>query len=173
MPQDEFFPHAMSEQDAMFWNLERGTSLSSTVAAVSLLDRMPDRDLTLRKLVRATRRIPRLRQRVVVLPRLLSTPVWEECADFDLSYHVRWVSAPGDGSLAGVLELAASASSPPCRGGVRSSLEAAVDQFRFALSSPGTARAGSNGRGCDDRPRGATNDGTHGCHDPSSFQPYI
>lgn len=113
VPDEKHFPSAMSEQDAMFWNLERSTSMSSTVAAVSLLDRMPDRALTLRKLQRATRRIPRLRQRVVVLPRLLSTPVWEECPDFDLAYHVRWVSAPGDGSFEGVLELAASLAMQP------------------------------------------------------------
>lgn len=113
MAQDDHFPHAMSEQDAMFWNLERGASLSSTVSAVSLLDRMPDRAFALRKLERAVRSIPRLRQRVVVLPRLLSTPVWEECTDFDLSYHVRWISAPGDGSLAGVLELAAALAMQP------------------------------------------------------------
>ena len=40
------------------------------------------------------------------LPFCLSTPRWLVDPNFDLSYHVRWIAAPGDGSLDGVLEFA-------------------------------------------------------------------
>jgi diacylglycerol O-acyltransferase / wax synthase len=36
----------------------------------------------------------------------LSNPRWLLDPNFDLSYHVRWIAAPGDGSLDGVLEFA-------------------------------------------------------------------
>lgn len=102
------FSHAMSEQDAMFWNLERHAGMRATVLAVSVLDRIPARDRTMRKIAVAARRIPRLRQRVVTLPSLLSTPLWVEVPHFDLDYHVRWIGAPGGRTIADVLALASS-----------------------------------------------------------------
>ena len=40
------------------------------------------------------------------VPFCLSTPRWLVDPNFDLSYHVRWIAAPGDGSLDGLLEFA-------------------------------------------------------------------
>ena len=49
--------------------------------------------------------LPMFRQRVVNSPPP-APPRWERAPDFDLDYHVRRVSAPEPGDLAGVLEMA-------------------------------------------------------------------
>jgi diacylglycerol O-acyltransferase len=41
----------------------------------------------------------------------VSRPVWVRDPDFDVDYHLRWVGAPGSGSLASVFEMAAIAAS--------------------------------------------------------------
>jgi len=96
----------MSSADALFWRLETDPLMRSTASAVALLDRAPDRELLREKLRRAARAIPRLRQRVVVSPLSYATPVWETDPYFDLSYHLRWVRAPGDRSLHAVQDMA-------------------------------------------------------------------
>jgi WS/DGAT/MGAT family acyltransferase len=101
------FPRAMGQQDAILWRMERDPMLRSTSLAVALLDGLPDRGLVRERLRRASLVLPRLRQRVVDLPNAVSTPVWSPDPHFDLDYHLRWVGAPGDGSLGAVLELAA------------------------------------------------------------------
>lgn len=96
----------MSSADALFWRLETDPLLRSTASAIALLDRAPDRELLREKLQRATRAVPRLRQRVVASPLRYATPVWETDPYFDLDYHLRWVRAPGDRSLRAVQDLA-------------------------------------------------------------------
>jgi WS/DGAT/MGAT family acyltransferase len=102
------FPRSMGSYDTIMWRIEDDPVLRATAAAVTLLARNPRRAVLEAKLSRATELIPRLRQRVVELPRLLSNPVWAWDPDFDLSYHLRWMRAPGEGTLGEVLELAAS-----------------------------------------------------------------
>jgi WS/DGAT/MGAT family acyltransferase len=101
------FPREMSEQDALMWNVDSEPMLRSTTAAVTLLEAAPDPGLLRFRLEQAAAEIPRLRQRVVVLPRFISRPNWVRDPDFDLDYHLRRVRAPGDGSLESVFELAA------------------------------------------------------------------
>jgi diacylglycerol O-acyltransferase / wax synthase len=55
---------------------------------------------------RASRLIPRLRQRVVGSPLVPAPPRWVVEDDFDLHYHLRWVRAPGSGSLRDLLDMA-------------------------------------------------------------------
>ena len=55
----------MSDSDALMWNIEKDPILRSTITAVAILDRRPDRDALLHRLERGTRLIPRMRQRVV------------------------------------------------------------------------------------------------------------
>jgi WS/DGAT/MGAT family acyltransferase len=97
----------MSDADALMWTIEKDPLLRSTITAVSVLDRSPDRDRLVERLERGTRLIPRLRQRVVGNPYSLAPPRWETDPHFDLGYHLRWVNLGGDGTLRSVLDLAA------------------------------------------------------------------
>ena len=102
------FPRAMREQDAMLWRMEKEPLFRSTLLAVTLLDRAPERDRFVAKIGRLAQEFPRLRQRILPMPELVSTPLWAYAADFDLGYHLRFVRAPGTGSLRELLDLTAS-----------------------------------------------------------------
>ncbi len=89
----EFSPR-MSSADALMWAVEKDPLLRSTITFVSLLDQTPERDRFVRVMERATRVVPRLRQRVVGHPYSIAPPRWEIDANFDLSYHLRFMRAP-------------------------------------------------------------------------------
>jgi WS/DGAT/MGAT family acyltransferase len=97
----------MSDSDALLWNNERDPMLRSTIVSVLLLDRPPDEGRFREAIDRALGRIPRLRQRVVLDPFAVAPPRWGLDPQFDLSYHVRRIGAPGKGSLREILDLAA------------------------------------------------------------------
>jgi diacylglycerol O-acyltransferase len=96
----------MSDADALLWNIEKDPLLRSTVTTISILDRPPDRERLLRRIDRGTRRIVRLRQRVVSLPFSIAPPRWEIDPHFDLHYHVRWIRAAGRGTTRELFDLA-------------------------------------------------------------------
>jgi WS/DGAT/MGAT family acyltransferase len=101
------FEQRMSDQDALMWGIEADPLLRSTIIAIALLDRAPDRARLEEKVERGTRDIPRLRQRVVATPWAVAPPLWAVDPNFDMRYHVRWMRAMGDGSLRSLLDLAA------------------------------------------------------------------
>ncbi len=101
------FPQCMGNQDALMWCVEADPVLRATTAAVTLLERAPDRSVLRARLERAVRDLPRLRQRVVELPRAISTPLWAEDPHFELDQHLRFVRAARGDGLQGVLEQAA------------------------------------------------------------------
>lgn len=96
----------MSDSDALMWTIEKDPLLRSTITAVSLLDGPIDAERFHDKVDRATRVIPRLRQRVVGNPYSLAPPRWEVDPNFDLGYHLRTLHAGGDGDERQVLDLA-------------------------------------------------------------------
>jgi WS/DGAT/MGAT family acyltransferase len=96
----------MSDSDALMWTIEKDPLLRSTITAVSLLDGPVDAERFADKVDRASRIIPRLRQRVVGNPYSMAPPRWEVDPNFDLGYHLRTVRAGGTGSEQDVLELA-------------------------------------------------------------------
>src|SRR5918997_5269626 len=99
-PMDEMrFEQRMSDQDALMWAIEKAPLLRSTITSVSVLESSPDRERFEEQLERATRTVPRLRQRVVSAPLSAAPPRYVIDENFDLAYHVRWLRAPGDGSL--------------------------------------------------------------------------
>lgn len=100
------FEHRMSASDALMWSIEKDPMLRSTITAVALLDRAPDRARLMDKLDRATRLVPRMRQRVVHAPLSVAPPRWAVDRHFNLSYHVRWMRAPGAGTLRDLLDVA-------------------------------------------------------------------
>ena len=99
-------PHHTGDLDAMLWGIEKDPVLRQTITVVLVLDRAPDREILLDRLERGSRTLPSFRHRLVEAPLRLSTPRWIVDPNFDLSYHVRRIGAPGDGSLDGVLEFA-------------------------------------------------------------------
>ncbi len=101
------FENRMSDQDALMWSIEKDPLLRSTITTVSLLESMPDRDRFHEQMERASREVPRLRQRVATAPFGVAPPEYVYDEHFDLDYHVRWMKAPGDGSLRAILDMAA------------------------------------------------------------------
>lgn len=100
------FADRMSAADALMWNIESDPHLRSTITAAWTLDRKPDWERFMATLERTTREIPRLRQRVVSDPLGLAPPRWEFDPNFDLDFHVRHVTLPGEGRLRDLLDLA-------------------------------------------------------------------
>jgi diacylglycerol O-acyltransferase / wax synthase len=100
------FEERMSDGDALMWNIERDPLLRSTITVVWLTDRAPERARLERKVERATRTIPRLRQRVLPNPLALAPPRWDVDPYFDLTAHLSWHKAPGDGSLRALFDFA-------------------------------------------------------------------
>jgi WS/DGAT/MGAT family acyltransferase len=96
----------MSNADALMWVIEKDPLLRSTITGVAVLDRPPDRDVFTQVWDRASRLVPRLRQRVVSHPFAVAPPRWEIDPGFDLSYHVRYVRSPGAGTMREVLNIA-------------------------------------------------------------------
>jgi len=101
----EHFPSHMSDTDTLLWDAERDPLLRSTIVSVALLDRSPDWDRFRTRIERASRHIPRFRQRALTPPLRLGPPRWSGDPDFDLDYHLRHVRLPFGGDLGSLLEL--------------------------------------------------------------------
>lgn len=96
----------MSDADKLMWTIEHNPMLRSTITSVVLLDEPPDRAVMAEVIERASRKVPRLRQRVVSNPLSVAPPRWEIDPNFDINFHLRWVRAGGDGSLRNLYEIA-------------------------------------------------------------------
>jgi WS/DGAT/MGAT family acyltransferase len=99
------YEQRMSDSEALAWRMELDPLLRASLTLVWTLDRTPDRPRLEDKIERATRILPRLRQRVVSNALSIAPPRWELDPDFDLDFHARWLNAPGDGSLRAALEM--------------------------------------------------------------------
>lgn len=107
------YDERMSDVDALVWAVERDPRLRSTVSAVAVLDGPLDRLELWRRLDRASRRIPRLRQRVVPDPYGIAPPRWEIDPDFRLAAHVRITGFGGRGTDDDLHRLAAAVTTVP------------------------------------------------------------
>src|SRR2546421_4663501 len=106
MAEEIRFDRRMSEADALMWAIEKDPLLRSTITAIAVLDRAPDRERFTERMERASLLIPRLRQRVVASPLVPSPPRWVVDPNFDLRYHLRWAKAPAPGTLRTLLDMA-------------------------------------------------------------------
>lgn len=95
----------MGDVDAVVWGIEREPRLRTTIAALARFDGPLDRGAVRHRLERASRRIPRLRQRVVADPLGISTPMWTIDPEFRLAFHVRSTRLGGGGTDRDLLEL--------------------------------------------------------------------
>ena len=100
------FEHRMSDADALMWSIEKDPMLRSTITTLIVVDGPLDRDQLWRTIDRASRAVPRLRQRVRSNPLSVAPPRWEIDPNFDLGYHVRFARVPGDGTMADLLAMA-------------------------------------------------------------------
>ncbi len=100
------FEERMSDADALMWHIESDPTLRSTILSTWILDRRPDLSRFEAKADRATRLVPRLRQRVVADPLGLAPPRWEDDPHFDLRFHFRRSALPGDGTVRDLLDVA-------------------------------------------------------------------
>lgn len=107
------FDRKMSDAEGLMWRLEKDPHLSSTFAAVTILDRPPDFDRLLARMDRAVRVVGRLGQRVQPAPANLSAPTWVDDTNFDLRYHVRHIALPKPGTIRQLLDLASLIASDP------------------------------------------------------------
>lgn len=97
------------QSDFFAWNMERDPLLRSTIVAVSFFDGVPDWDVLVERIERATRLTPTFRQRLVGSPFRLAPPRFEVDPDFDLAWHLRRLSAPAPGDVRTVLDFARNA----------------------------------------------------------------
>jgi len=100
------FDDRMSDADALMWTIEKDPLLRSTITSVALFDSELDADRFGEAIDRASRDVPRLRQRVQANPYSIAPPRWEVDPNFDIDFHVRRVRTSGGGSLRDVLDLA-------------------------------------------------------------------
>lgn len=85
---------AMSDTEALMWNIEKDPWLNPSGAMVTLLDRPIDRDRFTRRIATAVVTIPRLHQRVDAPLGRVVAPRWVHDNEFDLGHHLRFVAMP-------------------------------------------------------------------------------
>jgi WS/DGAT/MGAT family acyltransferase len=104
----------MLPSDALFWYIEDATpELRPVVAALIMLDRLPDRDRLRASIERWVARLPRLSQRVVETPLHLGLPEWEDDPCFELEYHAREVVLPAPATERHLLDFAGAVFATP------------------------------------------------------------
>ena len=106
MSEEVQFEHRMSDADALMWHIERDPQLRSTITTVWILDQMPDEPRLMSKIDRASRIVPRLRERVSSSAFSMAPPRWEVDPDFDIDFHVRRTRLAGGGSMRDLLDTA-------------------------------------------------------------------
>jgi diacylglycerol O-acyltransferase / wax synthase len=114
-PTVEVAPSRLNPTDAALWDIERDPTLRTTIVAVLVLDRPVDPTRLRDSLEVATRRIARLRQRVVAHTAGIGTPHWEIVGDFDLDDHVRVVPAADGVDDAAIAAVVAPMAGEPFR----------------------------------------------------------
>jgi len=92
--------------DAFTVTLERDRLLRATIVAVAVFEGVPDWSVLTDRVERATRLVPRFREKLVDAPFGLAPPRWIVDADFDLSLHLRRGAVSPGGGLEAVLDAA-------------------------------------------------------------------
>jgi diacylglycerol O-acyltransferase len=96
----------MDAVDALLLRADDNPPARLTMLAIYVLDRAPDWTRVRETMERASRVVPRLRQRALSPSLPVSRPYWVDDGRFDLSYHVRRMKLPGDAKLRDLLDSA-------------------------------------------------------------------
>lgn len=99
-------PCELGAMDAFMHRGEAQPRTRMGTMGVSVLDTGPDWDRYVNSFEQASRRLPRLRQKVVVPGLWPARPQWVVDSDFDINFHVRRVRVPAPGTLRQVFDLA-------------------------------------------------------------------
>jgi diacylglycerol O-acyltransferase len=114
---DLHFDDRMSDEDALLWALDAQAALTSTITVVVMFEGSPVPAALASRLELLTRRVPRLRHRVVESPLRTAPPRWEPDPSFALERHVSQVALGDSFGLSSVLRLAESLAVGPFRPG--------------------------------------------------------
>lgn len=106
-------PEELSAVDQLLHRGEANPRTRSGIMGVELLDTTPDWERFRTRFDHASRKVVRLRQKVVMPTLPTAAPRWVVDPDFNLDYHVRRVRVPGPGTLRQVLDLAEVAMQSP------------------------------------------------------------
>lgn len=99
-------PEELSPVDQLLHRGEANPRTRSGIMGVELLDTTPDWTRFRDNFEQASRKVLRLRQRVVMPTLPTAAPRWVVDPDFNLDFHVRRIRAPEPGTLRDVLDIA-------------------------------------------------------------------
>jgi diacylglycerol O-acyltransferase / wax synthase len=106
-------PEELSAVDQLLHRGEANPRTRSGIMGVELLDSTPDWARFRARFEHASRKVLRLRQKVVTPPLPTAAPRWVVDPDFNLDFHVRRVRVPEPGTLREVIDLAEVAMQSP------------------------------------------------------------
>ena len=106
-------PEELSALDQLLHRGEANPRTRSGIMTLELLDTTPDWDLLRSRFENASRKVLRLRQKVVTPTLPTTAPRWVVDPDFNLDFHLRRVRAPEPGTLRQVMDLAEVAAQSP------------------------------------------------------------
>ena len=101
------FADLVAPLDALLLKGDDDPATRAIMTAALVLESPPDADRLSEAFERASRSVPRMRQRVVETDWPLGRARWVQDDLFDVADHIRRVGAPGDGSVEAVLAMAA------------------------------------------------------------------
>ncbi|MBU9765846.1 wax ester/triacylglycerol synthase family O-acyltransferase [Mycobacterium sp. TNTM28] len=99
-------PEELSAVDQLLHRGEANPRTRSGIMGVEILDTTPDWERFRTKMENASRKVLRLRQKVVMPTLPTAAPRWVVDPDFNLDYHVRRMRVPEPGTLRQVFDLA-------------------------------------------------------------------
>ena len=99
-------PEELSAVDQLLHRGEANPRTRSGIMGVELLDTTPDWDRFRARFENASRKVLRLRQKVVMPTLPTAAPRWVVDPDFNLDFHVRRVRVPAPGTLREVIDMA-------------------------------------------------------------------
>lgn len=106
-------PEELSPLDQLLHRGEANPRTRSGIMTLELLDTTPDWDLFHSRFENASRKVLRLRQKVVTPTLPTAAPRWVVDPDFNLDFHLRRVRVPAPGTLRQVMDIAEVAAQSP------------------------------------------------------------